>query len=469
MARFGLKNQHVRSLIAGRCSGLSAGLFALTVLAASADSSSVRAHSQPGVSGILDQDSSGVHMLRLYQGIVQRDAGKWRFVCSKTYGGGGQDLAGSLPGGGTAIALPMGIAIMKRDGMVTPHPDPEAQQGMLTAFARSADKLYALRWRDRFKVSDVVEIDETTVRVLWSDTHYWSDIAVGEDSLALVRFEQDEIEDLRLSFAGEVLSEDKAQLVDPLAVTVRVMGDVPYYAARLQNQTLLGRIENGQWRTVLMAGNALAGPLKLADGRALVALDGVLSSFENETATPLSAGDFVTGLYQLDGRPYACTRTGLRDLSGDGLGEKLFDLSELLGPNECVVPQESRSDCEIEWQHLLIELIGANITIAPADTSVNVCPTAGATGAVTADSGSAGSSAADPSPNAGAGAVGKAASAPNDDAADTSGGPGGDKNTEPAASCACGIVPRAPRAAAAVAYTLLIACGLFLRWRRKYL
>ncbi|HET8938025.1 MAG TPA: hypothetical protein VFN67_31495 [Polyangiales bacterium] len=446
-----------------------ASLFALCLLGAGSLTAHVQAHSQPGVYSILDEDASGVHLLRLYQGLVQRDGDKWRFVCSKTYGGQGQDLAGALPGGGAAIALPMGIAIMKRDGTITPHPDPEAQNGLLTAFARTDDKLYALRWRDRLKVTDVVEVSDTTVRVLWTDTHYWSDIAAGGQSIALVRSEGDQIEDLRLSFDGQVLSEDKASLVDPLEISVRVMGDVPYYAARLQNQRLLGRIENGEWHTVLMAGNALAGPLELADGTALVALDGVLSTFANDAATPLAdAGDFVTGLAQLAGHPYALTSTGLRDLSSTGLGDPLFDMSELLGPNECVVPDASRNDCEIEWQHLLIELIGANIAIATDDPSLNMCPTAGATGAITADSGMAGASAANTGGGAGAaagaGAAGAAGSPPNDDSAGMTGGQHGTQ----ASSCACGIVPRAPRAAAGFVYTVLVASGLFLRRRRKY-
>ena len=464
MARFGLKNQQLRS----QTRGLKGSLFALGLLAATSIVSSVQAHSQPGVYSILDEDASGVHLLRLYQGIVQRDAGKWRFVCSKTYGGQGQDLAGALPGGGAAIALPMGIAIMKRDGTITPHPDPEAQNGLLTAFARTDDKLYALRWRERLLVTDVVEVSETAVRVLYTDTHYWSDIAAGKTSIALVRSEGDEIEDLRLSFDGQVLSEDKATLVDPLEVTVRVMGDVPYYAARQQNQRLLGRIENGEWHTVLMAGNALAGPLELADGTVLVALDGVLSTFADDAATPLTnAEDFVTGLAQLAGHPYALTATGLRDLSSTGLGDPLFDMSELLGPNECVVPDASRNDCEIEWQHLLIELLGANIAIATDDAPSTMCPTAGATGAITAGSGMAGAGASNTGGKAGsaagAGAAGKAGSAPNDDAAGASGAPHGAQ----ASSCACGIVPRAPRAAAGIVYTLLVASGLFLRRRRK--
>jgi hypothetical protein len=448
-----LKAQLLRSQVGTLC------LLGLLALCAPRH---VLAHSQPGVSGILDQTAAGVQVLRLYQGLVQRDGGKWRFVCSKTYGGGGQDLAGSLPGGGVAIALPMGIALMAQDGTVRLHPDPEGQNGILTAFARSNDKLFALRWRDRLMVSDVVEISESAVRVLWTDTHYWSDIAVGAGSLALVRIGQDEIEDLRLSFGGEVLSEDKAMLPDVRAVTVRVMGDVPYYAARLQNQSLLGRLQQGAWQTVLTAGNALAGPLVMADGTTLVALDGVLSTFSNDVATPLTDTDFVTGLYQLDGHPYACTRTGLRDLASTGLGAQLFDMSELLGPNECKVPEDARSDCELEWQHLIVELLGANIPLATDDGPAQECAAgstaatdarapAGQSGAEVANAGAQAAGVGSPSdvPQAGAASAGQL------DAAQTSG-------------CACGIVPRVQRRAAAFGYMTLVVWGLFLRFRRKY-
>ena len=429
-------------------------LWLLGMLALSAPSLAL-AHSQPGVSGILDEDAAGVQVLRLYQGLVQRDGGKWRFVCSKTYGGGGQDLAGSLPGGGVAIALPMGVAIMKRDGSVLPHPDPEGQNGILTAFARSGDKLFALRWRERLMVSDVVEISDSAVRVLWTDTHYWSDIAVGEGSLALVRIGQDEIEDLRLSFEGEVLSEDKAMLPDVRAVTVRVMGDVPYYAARLQNQSLLGRLQQGAWQTVLTAGNALAGPLVMPDGTTLVALDGVLSTFSNDVATPLTDSDFVTGLYQLDGHPYACTRTGLRDLASDGLGERLFDLSELLGPNECMVPEDARSDCELEWQHLMVELLGANVPLATDDAPARVCMSA------SGDAGQAGAQAA----IAGAGAAGVV---PPGNVSQAGAQSLGQSDSVQAPGCTCGIVPRVQRRAAAFGYIALVVWGMFLRFRRKY-
>lgn len=314
-----------------------------------------------------------MHMLRLYQGVVLREGSGWRFVCSQSYGGAGQDLAASLPGGGAVIAIPTGLVIMKRDGTVVPHPDPEAQHGLVTAFARSAGKLYALRTHSDLLASDVIEITDRTVRVLWTDTRYWNDIAVGASSLALVRFQSDYIETQRVSYSGEALAHETAILVDPLDATVHVIGDVPYYTVKMAGGTSLGRFEQNAWHVVLNAGNALAGPLQLADGTVLVALDGMLSTFANDSATPMQETDFVIGLSQLEDHPYACTRTGLRNVSSTALGAQLFGLSELLSPDQCLAPEASRSDCELEWQHFQIELLGANIPVATEDGPAREC------------------------------------------------------------------------------------------------
>jgi hypothetical protein len=349
------------------------------VVVVSLCASSAHAHSAPGVTAILDEDAAGLHMLRLYQGLVLREGSAWRFVCSQIYGGVGQDLAASLPGGGAAIAIPTGLVVMKRDGTVGPHPDPEAQRGVVTAFARTAGKLYALRMRPDLLASDLIEITDRTVRVLWTDTRYWNDIAVGASSLDLVRFQQDYIEALRLSYSGEVLSHQTAVLIDPLEVTVRVVGDVPYYTVKMPGSTSLGRFDQNAWHGVLNAGNSLAGPLPLSDGTVLVALDGVLSTFANDTATPLRETDFVIGLSHLEDHPYACTTTGLRNVSGSALGAQLFGLSELLAPDACLAPEALRSACELEWQHFQIELLGANIPVATEDVPARECvgPAAG--------------------------------------------------------------------------------------------
>ncbi|HKU43159.1 MAG TPA: hypothetical protein VJR89_33595 [Polyangiales bacterium] len=395
------------------------------------------------MTAILDEDAAGVHMLRLYQGLVLREGSAWRFVCSQIYGGAGQDLAASLPGGGAAVAIPTGLVVMRRDGTVVAHPDPEAQRGVVTAFARTAGKLYALRTHPDRVGSDLIEITDRTVRVLWTDTRYWNDVAVGESSLALVRFEQDYIEALRVSYAGEVQSQQMAMLHDPLEVTVRVLGDVPYYTVKMSGSTSLGRFDQNAWRVVLNAGNALAGPLALPDGTVLVALDGVLSTFANDKATPLPEPDFVIGLSQLENHPYACTRTGLRDVSSSALGTQLFGLSELLAPDTCLAPEALRNACELEWQHFQVELLGANIPVATDDAPARDC--------VAPATGFAGASM--PVDRAGSLALGQA------------GAPQPTTN-QASSSCNCCIVRRTDHLAGGVC-AMLFAFVLFVRTRRR--
>jgi hypothetical protein len=418
-------------------------VLAWIALVASLGGSSAHAHSAPGVAAILDEDAAGVHMLRLYQGLVLREGSAWRFVCSQIYGGAGQDLAASLPGGGAAIAIPSGIVIMKRDGTVATHPDPEAQRGVVTAFARKAGKLYAVRRQPDFSASDLVEITDRTVRVLWTDTRYWNDIAVGTSSLVLVRFAQDSIEALGLSFNGEVLSDQTAIVVDPLDVTVRMLGDVPYYTVKTQGPTRLARFDQNLWHVVLDAGSSLAGPLALPDGTVLVALDGQLSTFSNDSATPLAETDFVIGLNALEDHPYACTRTGLRNLSSSALGAQLFELSELLGPDTCLAPFASRTACELEWQHFQIELLGANIPLVTDNAPAREC--------VVPAAGSAGSTVT-----------------PTDQAGSGSSGPAGESQptSGPSSGCSC-CIPRRSEHAAAIACALLFAFMLLVRRRPR--
>lgn len=421
------------------------GLTAWVVFVASLGASSVHAHSAPGVVAILDEDTAGLHMLRLYQGLVLREGSTWRFVCSQTYGGTGQDLAASLPGGGAAIAIPTGLVVMKRDGTVAPHPDPEAQRGVVTAFARTAGKLYALRARADLLASDLIEITDRTVRVLWTDTKYWNDVAVGSSSVALVRFQQDSIEAVRVSFSGEVLSEQTAIVVDPLEATVRMVADVPYYTVKTSGSTRLGRFDQNMWHVVATAGNSLAGPLELPDGTVLVAPDGMLSTLANDTATPLQETDFVIGLSQLEDHPYACTRTGLRNVSSSALGAQLFGLSELLSPDACLVPEALRNDCELEWQHFQIELLGANIPVATEDAPARQCT--------------------EPASSI-AGNAGTAMSA--DQAGSLTSGQAGSPEpaSQPSSGCNCCIVRRSEHVAG-VACAMLFAFVLFVRRRNR--
>ena len=67
-------------------------------------------------------------------------------LCSGLYQGVGSEISAALPGGGVAIAARQGIWVLKRDGTIGPHPDPQAK-GHVTAFARGGGKLYGIQQR----------------------------------------------------------------------------------------------------------------------------------------------------------------------------------------------------------------------------------------------------------------------------------------------------------------------------------
>jgi len=356
-------------------------------------SSAVHAHSAPGVAAIVDEDAHGIYVLRLYAGHAQHGADGWHFYCSGMYQGQGSEISAALPGGGVAIAAPRGIWVLGRDGTIGPHADREAQ-GFVTAFARGNGRLYGIRQRTNEAVYDVVEVTADAVRVLWTDTRYWNDLAVGDTLLQLVRIDGDTIEALQLSLDGEARGEQHAAVADVQAVSARTVGDAAYYTVRLETSVQLGHIQQNSWRVLQMAASSIAGPSRTADGVSFVALDGKLSTFDADKLTPRADRDFVTGLNRLDDHSYACTRTGLRNLSSVGLGEPLFDLSQLLAPDPCVVPVYMRPACELEWQHLQSELLGSNIPIARASAASQCAADAGATAAADSSAALAGADAA---------------------------------------------------------------------------
>jgi hypothetical protein len=344
-------------------------------------SSAVHAHSAPGVAAIVDEDAHGIYVLRLYAGHAQHAHDGWHYYCSGLYQGQGSEISASLPGGGVAIATARGIWVLDRDGTIGPHPDPEAQ-GFVTAFARGGGRLYGIKQRTNDTVYDLIEVTADAVRVLWTDTRYWNDLAVGDTLIQLVRIDGDTIEALQLSLEGKALGAQDAPLADVQAVNARMVGDAAYYTVRLETSAELGHIQQNAWHVLQMAANSIAGPSRTADGISFVAVDGKLATFDADVLASRDDTDFVTGLNRLDNHSYACTSTGLRDLSSAGLGELVFDLSQLLPPDPCVVPVYMRPACELEWQHLQSELLGSNIPIAQVRAPSQCSADAGLTGVV---------------------------------------------------------------------------------------
>jgi hypothetical protein len=231
------------------------------------------------------------------------------------------------------------------------------------------------------------------VRVVWTDMRQWSDIAIGNGFLQLIRHELNEIEQIQLSLQGEVISQARAPLADTLQGYARAVGEVQYVVAGLTSSAYeLGRIEPDSWRVLQKAGGNLAGPVETADGARFIALEGRLSGFDADVLVPrgdatqvVDNADFVVGLRRLGTRSYASTMRGIRALTAAGLGDSLFDLSQLLPPDTSALQAAQRSACNLEWQHYRSELSTTGImTAVPSAGAGGNSPAAGSAGAVAA-------------------------------------------------------------------------------------
>jgi hypothetical protein len=353
------------------------------------------AHGQaPAVLSVADQDDAGPLALRLGQGMALRQGLAWHFICPTRFQGEAQDPADALPGGGVAIGTAGGLWIMRRDGALAPHPDPGAAGSRIVALTSSEAGLFGLR--SRTDLYDVVQIDADRVRVLFTDTRAWSDIGIADGYLVLVRYEGAALETLALSLEGQMLAQAQAPLpATPVAAFARPIADLPYIVVGFVGAAYeLGRIEQGAWRILQEAGGNLAGPLQTADGKRFIAVEGALASFDAETVTPSSdPSSFVIGLRRLGSRSYACTTDGVRDVGSEGLGAQRFTFAELLPPQLDDLQGDQRMSCNLEWQHLLLDLRSNNIAVFDPTKVPEAAPTpttAGAAGPSMAGSGGVG-------------------------------------------------------------------------------
>jgi hypothetical protein len=336
-------------------------------------SSRARAHGRDPAQAlsIVAADAHGPSVVRLNEGLAVRRQEGWRFVCPVLWGEDAVVPAQAIPGGAVLIGASSGLFVMREDGGVVRHADPAAT-GRVIALATSAAGLYALRAQGAY---EVLAVQADTVRVLWSDTRPWTDMAVGEAFVSLMRIESDQLHELRLSPEGAMLAEHAALLAAGASgVRVRLTGGISYALVLSSALTAeLGRIEQGVWLSLQDAGT-IAGPIEMTDGLRVLALDGALARFDGEQLAPLAEPARVTCLGRWLELGYACSEGDLRALEPDGLGALLFGLDGLLEPDLERVPEAAREACTLQWQRYRIDLLQRGITPRAPDAGVAVGP-----------------------------------------------------------------------------------------------
>jgi hypothetical protein len=365
----------------------------------------------PSALAIVDADAAGPRVIRLTGGYARRvDASRYQFLCPAAWGDDVVLPAAAIPGGPVVIAGGRGLYLVDAAGVVTPHPDPMAAMPA-TDFARLGGKLYVLRVSGAS--SEVLEVDATHVRLVFTDPGSWTSIAATSSALGLQRLTETHIEQVRITADGTVLGRESAPSPeDPILVIARATTQELYSVVATGSGRELGQVVGDQWKRIELASSSIAGPVEVPSGDSFIAVDTTLVRLP-ELQILLEGMPPVSCLGRLGDSAYACTRDGLSALAPTGIGEPIFQLSSMSPPDLTTVAMDQQSLCTSQWEHFRFDLLALGVTLTDPTVAIADAgqPTAaGAGGAAIPLAGS-------PASNAGSGG-GESIAPPADHAAD---------------------------------------------------
>jgi hypothetical protein len=389
----------------------------------------------PAAVSVVAADDAGPTVIRLTGGYARRlAANRYAFLCPAAWGDDVVLPAGLIPGGPVVVAGGRGLYLVDEAGAAKPHPDPAAGKPA-TDFAQFGGKLYVLRTAGAS--SEVLEVDATSVKVVFTDEGNWTSIAATANAIGLQRLTTDRIEEAQITGDGMVLSRESAPAPkDPILVIARATPSELYAVVVTATGRELGQIAGDQWKRIELASAAIAGPVEVAEGDAFLAVDTELAHLSQPDM--LIAGMTpVNCLGRIGDRAYACTRDGLSAMSSSGVGEPIFALASMTPPDfSKIVDPELVSLCSSQWEHFRFDLLALGVDLMETP---DVPPTTGQTGGQSAGQPPIAGASGSRVPAAGApGTAGNAAAG----AAAGSGGsgmPSGGGKGDGGCSVACGV------------------------------
>jgi hypothetical protein len=316
----------------------------------------------PAAVSVVAADDAGPKVVRLTGGYARRlDANRYAFLCPAAWGDDVVLPAGLIPGGPVVVAGGRGLYLVDEAGGVKPHPDPEAGKPA-TDFAQLGGKLYVLRTVG--SGSEVLEVDATSVKVVFTDEGNWTSIAATANALGLQRLTADRIEEAQITGDGMVLSRESAPTPkDPILVIARATPSELYAVVVTATGRELGQIVGDQWKRIELASASIAGPVEIAEGDAFLAVDTELAHLSQPDML-ISGMTPVNCLGRIGDRAYACTRDGLSAMSPAGVGEPIFALASMTPPDfSKIVDPELVSLCSSQWEHFRFDLLALGVDL----------------------------------------------------------------------------------------------------------
>lgn len=322
-----------------------------------------RAHGEPPTAhAVIREDADGPLLVKLGIGFAERVApGRFQYVCPARWKGELTSPAAALADGTVVIGANAGLMLLEPDGTLRVHPDPVAV-GFSTEIVASAGGVFALRFKQG--KSELLAVDATQARVVWSDTRVWYSLAPLAHGLVVLRSNNTALEQITLSFEGAPLDSQQAVTLRNVDYAfARGLGDDAYALLLSQSAPELGRIQVNAFTRVAQASSSIAGPISTPQGT-LLAIDGQLQKLDGASLTPLADTAYVNCLERHEHGIYACTRDGVSRMVGDGVGEEVFALSWLVPPDLAQLSDETdRGRCDYQWQDLRFDLLALGMSL----------------------------------------------------------------------------------------------------------
>jgi hypothetical protein len=322
----------------------------------------------PGVLSVVATDSTGLpSVLRLNEGLALRQRGEWRFLCPRLWGDDQVVPAVSTSGGAIIVASSGGLLLLDpTTGVFAQHPDPEAASGRTLSLRATGERALQLRAVDG--LSQVLLVDDTSAVVLFEDNTAWETLDANQNVIALARVLDPGVETLHLALDGTELARGRAASPPDAVAAYPRLADERIYLVALTGGGLsseLGQIEGGEWVSAQRVVGSIAGPIDAATGGVWLSLGGELGKLDEGLVAPTGDTQLVTCVGSQASLTYACAEAGLWQLDNSGLGEELFDLSELKEPAWDEVPDAFVAECEVQWQRYQLDLMAIGIKPRP--------------------------------------------------------------------------------------------------------
>jgi hypothetical protein len=354
---------------------------------------SALAHGDPPTAyALLSHDAEGARAVRLSAGLALRRAPqRFQYVCPSAWGDMYAAPLAALADGTIVVGATSGLMLVDADGRARAHPDPAAA-GDSSEVVRSLRGVFSLRTTN--EGSELLAVDAQKVRVIWQDTKSLYSLAAFDDKLLLLRANGTILEQVTVSAAdGTELDRQVAPVAAPVDYAfARATADTGYALVEFRTVSVLGTLRMNTFNEIAEGELSIAGPLRAGEST-LLALDGQLAELVQGRARPLAESHNVLCLEQNDGLSYACHPGGLARVTGQALGEPLFQLSWLVAPNFELLAPEAASRCNTQWQDLRIDLSMAG-TALPEDAALDAGSALADAAITEGDSGTQGTDAA---------------------------------------------------------------------------